>query len=197
MTDASLATNSNRAARAVDEGGGTSVNVTVGATVSGGSVAVSTVVGGGDVKVTVTAVVTGGATCFGRFGVVGRRRGGGADVGVCVLGGAAATVVGGALGAPCAGLVGACVVAPVGGCDPVEREGSLVAAGAVVVCAGAAGGTDRRAVGLGAVSWVVRPRSVAVPTPLATSSAAAPTATATAAAPRGRRSAAHRVGPRQ
>jgi hypothetical protein len=112
------------------------VNVTLGAAVSG-VVAVSTVVGGGaEVWVAVTAVVTGGTTrfgCFGCFGVVGRRRGGDATVGVCVLGGFAATVVGGVLGAPDAGLVGACVTALVGGCDPVEGETALVVVGAFVV----------------------------------------------------------------
>jgi hypothetical protein len=198
VTDGSLATNSNRAARDVDDVGGTTVNVTLGARVSGGVVAVSTVVGGGaEVRVAVATVVTGGTTRFCCFGVVGRRRGGDATVGVCVPGGAAATVVGGVLVAPDAGLVGACVTALVGGCDPVEGETALVA-GAVVVGPDGGVGADRAAVvGLGAVSCVVRPRSVAAPTPLATRSTAAPVATTTAVAPRGRRSAAHRDGPRQ
>jgi hypothetical protein len=174
------------------------VNVTLGATVSGGGVAVSTAVGGGaDVRVAVTAVVTGGTTCFGCFGVGGRGRGE-TTVGVCVLGGAAATVVGGALGAPSAGLVGACVTALVEGCSPVEGETALVVVGAFVVGPAGGAGADRATVvGLGAVSCVVRPRSVAAPTPLATRRTAAPVATTSAVAPRGRRSAAHRDGPRQ
>jgi hypothetical protein len=174
------------------------VKLTSGATVSGGGggdVFTVGVVGSG-VAVTVAAVAAGGGVVrFGfDFGLAGAR-GCVVMAGLCVLGAAATVgcVAGGAGTDAAEDLVGGAVVfvARVG-------DGTAVRGRVGVGTAVAVGGLDAEAVvGTGAAVCVVRPRSFAVPTPLATSSAVAPATSTTAAAPRGRASRAVRLCPRQ
>jgi hypothetical protein len=203
-TDCSLAVNSNRAVREVELAGGPAVKLTSGASVSGGGggavVSVGAVGIGVAVTVAVVVAAAGGDVRFGfgfgvGFGVAGAR---GCVVAAwfSVLG--AAVIVGcvavGA-GAEAAEVVAVVVLvvfaAWVGGRTAVR---GLVGVGTAV----AVGGLDAETVvGAGAAARIVRPRSVAVPTPLATRSTAAPAATATAVVPRGRPSLASRPAGRQ
>jgi hypothetical protein len=206
-TDCSLAVNSNRAVREVELAGGPAVKLTSGASVSGGGggavVSVGAVGIGVAVTVAVVVAAAGGDVRFGfgfgvGFGVAGAR---GCVVAAwfSVLG--AAVIVGcvavgaGAEAAEAAEVVAVVVLvvfaAWVGGRTAVR---GLVGVGTAVAVGGLGAET---VVGAGAAARVVRPRSVAVPTPLATRSTAAPAATATAVVPRGRPSLASRPAGRQ
>jgi hypothetical protein len=213
VTDASLAVNSNRAERDVELGGGVAVKLTPGASVSGGGGGgvvpgggVVCVAGGvGAVNVTVAAVVApggGGGVRFGfGFGSAGGRRGCVVTAELCVPG-EAATVGWVSVGAASVVAVSLEVVCP---CDGATggfgfvttlavpgRAGESTEVLGVVVASVDVGFEAETVTGAGVAPRVVRPRSVAVPTPLATRSAAAPVATTTAVAPRGRASRAPR-----